>query len=76
MPAFLLELKMLRTIIFKAVFLISHSLFTFNICPKTLQSLDHFENLLANDIENVATDNRNCTSCLHKIKIIDPSICI
>ena len=43
---FLFKLIMLRTIVLKAVFLISHSLFTkINICPKSLQSLGHFQNL-------------------------------
>ena len=41
-PGFLLDLIMLKTIVLKAVFLISHALFT---CPKSVQCLGHFQNL-------------------------------
>ena len=50
--------KILRTIVLIALFLITHSLFTsLNIYPKSFQSLGHFQNLQANGLENVSNWN-------------------
>ena len=50
--------KILRTIVLIALFLISHSLVTsLNIYPKSFQSLGHFQNLQANGLENASNWN-------------------